>query len=188
MYIYIYTHTYIHIYTYIYIYIYIYAYVLGGTTCTPLLVPGGALVAYVFLRFTNHFVNVHFVEKEKTYSHMLEQGVGQASDVNQAGLTRRQQQQQQFSRPLAGVCFLRFPAPSPGPFSTFPGAPPQAVFYVSRRAVSTFPGALPRDVFYVFRRAVSTFPSGPFLHFPAAPFYVSRRPRSTVPSGRVSIP
>ena len=42
---------------------------------------------------------------------MLEQGVDQASDVNQAGLTR---QQQQSSRPLADV------------FSTFPGALPRA--------------------------------------------------------------
>ena len=52
------------------------------------LYPGGALAAYVVLRFISNCFNVHFVEKENISSHMLEQGVGQAPDVNQAGLTR----------------------------------------------------------------------------------------------------
>ena len=124
---------------------------------------------------------------------MLEQGVGQASDVNQAGLTRQQQQQQQCSSPLAGVCSLRFPPRSPGLFSTFPGAFPGPLLRFpapSPGTFSTFPGAaqnakllstivfssFPACVFYVSRCP----PPARFLRFPAGRFYVSRRP----PPGR----
>ena len=146
----------IHIYIYIYIHthIYIYIYILGGTTCTSLLVPRRRTCSLRFSMFHQSFCEYSLLissKRKNLGSHMLEQGVGQG----------------QPGRPDQTTTTTMFPPSRRFVFSTFPGALPRNIFYVSRRpppgrflrfpapspgTFSTFPGALPRDVFYVSRR------------------------------------
>ena len=130
-------------------------------------------------------------------SHMLEQGVGQASDVNQAGLTRDRNGctqtttgRQLWFRISCGAAhngvaqwrklpngIAKWSCPPPG---HFPALPPGR---------STFPAAAPGPPLRSKTRNCRQqlcflhFPPCRFLHFPLGAFYVSRRALSTVPDG-----